>query len=168
MIISNSPCGDSAAFLSSPNRVACRQAICRTACKSMAGSSAGGHTAHTAAAFAVEPARTCRAAPHACEPPGGVDGRDGRGLGWPRARLLRRTDASIRFALPRKGTDTLRQIGKVAQEHDRMLTEALSETERETLRSLLERIAHAQGLTPGVHPGYRTLGDPDTASREGK
>ena len=67
-----------------------------------------------------------------------------------------------------KGTEMLRQIGNVAREHDQMMTGALSETERETLRSLLERIAQAQGLTPGVHPGYRTLGDPDAVSREGK
>ncbi len=67
-----------------------------------------------------------------------------------------------------KGTETLRQIGSVAREHNHMLTGTLSETERETLRSLLERIAQAHGLTPGVHPGYRTLGVPDAVSREEK
>jgi DNA-binding MarR family transcriptional regulator len=67
-----------------------------------------------------------------------------------------------------KGTETLRQIGTEAQEHNRMLTSALSEAERETLRSLLERIAQAQGLTPGVHPGYRALGTPDSSSPKGK
>jgi DNA-binding MarR family transcriptional regulator len=67
-----------------------------------------------------------------------------------------------------KGVETLREIGKVAQEHNQILTATLSEAERETLRLLLERIAQSQGLTPGVHPGYRTLGDSDAASGEDK
>jgi DNA-binding MarR family transcriptional regulator len=67
-----------------------------------------------------------------------------------------------------KGTETLREIGRVAQEHNQMLASSLSEGERETLRSLLERIAQEKGLTPGVHPGYKTLGDTDAAPRKGK
>jgi DNA-binding MarR family transcriptional regulator len=57
-----------------------------------------------------------------------------------------------------KGLETLQKIGALYQEHNAAITVALSEEERATLTSLLERIAAQQGLTPGVHPGYQTLG----------
>lgn len=56
-----------------------------------------------------------------------------------------------------KGLDTLRQIGTIYQEHNAAMTAALSEAERETLTSLLGRIAAEQRLVPGVHPGYQSL-----------
>jgi len=56
-----------------------------------------------------------------------------------------------------KGLETLREIGLVYQEHNAAITAALSDEERETLTSLLERIAADQGLVPGVHPGYQSL-----------
>lgn|SRR5579859_3687255 len=56
-----------------------------------------------------------------------------------------------------KGLETLRAIGLLYQEHNAAITAALSDEERDTLTSLLERIVADQGLSPGVHPGYRTL-----------
>jgi len=38
------------------------------------------------------------------------------------------------------------------------LCEALGAEEREQLAGMLRRIADQQGLRPGVHPGFRTLG----------
>jgi DNA-binding MarR family transcriptional regulator len=54
------------------------------------------------------------------------------------------------------GTKTLAEIGTVARRHDADITAALSERERVQLTRLLEKIVDQQGLTPGVHPGFRT------------
>jgi DNA-binding MarR family transcriptional regulator len=56
-----------------------------------------------------------------------------------------------------KGLETLKEIGLLYQEHNAAITAALSDAERDTLTSLLERIAADQGLSPGIHPGYRSL-----------
>jgi len=65
---------------------------------------------------------------------------------------------SYALHLTRKGRDELDNIGRVARDHDAALCAALTETEREQLASLLGRIADEQGLTPGVHPGFKRLG----------
>jgi orotidine-5'-phosphate decarboxylase len=49
-------------------------------------------------------------------------------------------------------------IGRVAREHQQALCAALDPQEQEQLARMLRRIADQQGLTPGVHPGYRMLG----------
>lgn len=58
-------------------------------------------------------------------------------------------------------TDTGRQLlyrlAATSAAHDHDLTTPLDDTERGQLRALLARIADHHGLTPGVHPGYRTL-----------
>lgn len=56
------------------------------------------------------------------------------------------------------GEEMLGRIGKVAREHQEALLAALKIEERETLGTLLLRIADQQGLTRGVHPGYRQMG----------
>lgn len=56
------------------------------------------------------------------------------------------------------------EIGRVAAAHDAAVLAALSTDEREVLRGLLARVAAEQGLTAGVHPGYRTL--PAEAARD--
>jgi len=61
--------------------------------------------------------------------------------------------------LTAKGQQTLGEIGKIALEHERDLLAALTDTERATLADLCARIANQQGLIPGVHPGYRQLGN---------
>jgi hypothetical protein len=48
-------------------------------------------------------------------------------------------------------------LSDVARAHERDLAQALSDDERRLLIELLGRIADQQGLTPGVHPGYRRL-----------
>ena len=56
------------------------------------------------------------------------------------------------------GREALAQIMCIAREHQDALCTALDETERAQLAGLLARIAAEQGLTPGVHPGFRRLG----------
>jgi DNA-binding MarR family transcriptional regulator len=74
---------------------------------------------------------------------------------------------SYALHLTEKGRQTLEAIGRVAREHDAALCAALSEKEREQLSSVLQRIAQQQGLTPGVHPGFKRLGRSSDAEREG-
>ena len=56
-----------------------------------------------------------------------------------------------------RGRNALATVGRVGREHEAALTAALTDREREQLTRLLGRIADEQGLTPGVHPGYRTV-----------
>lgn len=62
------------------------------------------------------------------------------------------------------GRKALEQIGQIAREHQERLCAALSKQERGDLANLLRRIVEEQGLTPGVHPGYRKLGPEDHKS----
>ena len=55
------------------------------------------------------------------------------------------------------GAALLRKIGQVARAHDDAICASLDPVERTQLRALLARIAEEQGLTPGVHPGYRNI-----------
>ena len=59
--------------------------------------------------------------------------------------------------LTQKGQATLSEIADIAREHKESLCAALTATEREQLGELLQRIATDQGLTPGIHPGYRRM-----------
>ncbi|WP_188759329.1 MarR family winged helix-turn-helix transcriptional regulator [Edaphobacter acidisoli] len=60
--------------------------------------------------------------------------------------------------LTKRGEETLERIGKVAQEHQEALLSALSREERDTLATLLLKVADHQGLVRGVHPGYQRMG----------
>jgi len=60
--------------------------------------------------------------------------------------------------LTNAGRTKLEQIGRIGQEHQDALCAALDDAERAQLAEFLTRIAAQQGLTPGVHPGYRKLG----------
>lgn len=55
------------------------------------------------------------------------------------------------------GQKVLDEIGLVGRQHQEALCAALNQGERETLTALLQKIAGQQGLTPGVHPGYRQM-----------
>jgi DNA-binding MarR family transcriptional regulator len=79
-----------------------------------------------------------------------------------RGLIERRQDPEDRrtyaLHLTSAGRIMLDQIGRIARDHDDAICAALNPDERQQLSSLLCRIADQQGLTPGVHPGYRWLG----------
>ncbi|MFF0147304.1 DNA-binding MarR family transcriptional regulator [Amycolatopsis sulphurea] len=85
-----------------------------------------------------------------------VDGLEQRGL------IERRRNPKDRrlyaVHLSEKGRETMRALAKAGAAHEDELTSALSTKDREVLHELLGRIAEQHGLTPGVHPGYRSLG----------
>jgi DNA-binding MarR family transcriptional regulator len=60
--------------------------------------------------------------------------------------------------LTASGKKVITKIGELGRQHDRLLTAGLDSQQRDTLHQLLATIAQQQGLTPHVHPGYRTLG----------
>lgn len=62
--------------------------------------------------------------------------------------------------LTEAGTRAVEAIGRIGQLHEREVTKALTEGERQQLFALLTKLADAAGLSPGVHPGYRSLGLP--------
>lgn len=78
--------------------------------------------------------------------------------------LERRRNATDRrnhaLHLTPAGRQRLAEIGRVAQEHGQDLLAPLEAGERAALGRLLNRLAAAHDLAPGVHPGYRTLGRP--------
>ncbi len=84
-----------------------------------------------------------------------IDGLEERGL------VERRRDAHDRrnhaLHLTPAGFAMLRQIGRVARDHQADLLRGLSDDERAQLATLLGRIAAEHGLARGVHPGFRTL-----------
>lgn len=55
------------------------------------------------------------------------------------------------------GKQAFAEIGKIGAKHEAALCAALNAEERATLAALLQRIADEQGLTRGIHPGYRSL-----------
>jgi DNA-binding MarR family transcriptional regulator len=84
-----------------------------------------------------------------------VDGLEGRGL------LVRRRSATDRrnyeLHLTPDGERLLGRLREVAIAHEKDMTTALTAEERGQLVALLEKVADQQGLTPGVHPGYRRV-----------
>lgn len=62
------------------------------------------------------------------------------------------------LSLTTAGRETMRRIATVARQHERAITAAIDDDEREELATVLRRLADEQGLTPGVHPGYRRAG----------
>jgi DNA-binding MarR family transcriptional regulator len=81
-----------------------------------------------------------------------IDGLEKRGLVERRPNADDRRQYSL-FLSP-QGTTTLDDIGRVAREHQEDLLRSLNKEERQQLTVLLKKVADAQGLTPGVHPGY--------------
>lgn len=68
-------------------------------------------------------------------------------------------DDRRRYALylTESGMKKLEEIGQIARQHQDALCAALSREQRDMLAELLQKIAEQQGLTPGVHPGYRRM-----------
>jgi DNA-binding MarR family transcriptional regulator len=85
-----------------------------------------------------------------------LDEIEGRGLVERRDNPADRRSYAV--YLTKAGRHALEQIGQVACAHQDAVCAALDESERAQLRDYLERIAADQGLTPGVHPGFRKLG----------
>ncbi|BDI31095.1 MarR family transcriptional regulator [Capsulimonas corticalis] len=67
----------------------------------------------------------------------------------------RRSHSITLTAAGRAMTETLDTL---VIEHDAALLAALSPEEKSQLRTLLGKIAAQEGLSPGVHPGYRFMG----------
>ncbi|HYZ66907.1 MAG TPA: MarR family winged helix-turn-helix transcriptional regulator [Mycobacterium sp.] len=67
--------------------------------------------------------------------------------------------------LTASGKKIMAKIGELGRQHERLMTAGLSSAQRDTLRALLSIVAEGQGLTPHVHPGYRTLGRADGSRR---
>ncbi len=85
-----------------------------------------------------------------------VDELEERGLvRRERSRADRRINT---LAITPAGTAALRTVRSVVRAHEKALFAGISAAERKTLTALLQRIADEQGLTRGVHPGYRALG----------
>lgn len=85
-----------------------------------------------------------------------IDGLEDRGLV---AREVNDRDRRIyRLGLTAAGKESLGAIGRVARAHEDAVCADLSEAERAQLAGLLRKIAARQGLAPGIHPGYKTLG----------
>jgi DNA-binding MarR family transcriptional regulator len=87
-----------------------------------------------------------------------VDNLEKRGLVERRANPDDRRLYSL--YLTQAGGEALERIGRVAREHQDALLSSLSKEERDTLATLLLRIADQQGLVRGVHPGYQRMGKP--------
>jgi DNA-binding MarR family transcriptional regulator len=84
-----------------------------------------------------------------------VDGLEGRGLLERRRSTTDRRNYELH--LTDAGQQLLQRLREVAKAHDADVTAALGKKERKQLVELLQKVADAQGLTPGVHPGYRRL-----------
>jgi DNA-binding MarR family transcriptional regulator len=93
-----------------------------------------------------------------------LDGLEERGLVERRVSPADRRRHAL--YLTEKGREMLEKIDRIAGEHQDALCAALTERERAQLAALRRRIADEQGLTPGVHPGYRTLGSRQPKSRD--
>ena len=60
--------------------------------------------------------------------------------------------------LTRSGKKLMSKISELARQHERWITAGLDAEQRATLRELLSALAQERGLTPHIHPGFRTLG----------
>src|ERR1700722_4681905 len=96
-----------------------------------------------------------------------LDNLEKRGFVERRANLDDRRLYSLQ--LTQAGGEALQKIGSVARKHQDALLSSISLEERNTLATLLLRIADQQGLARGIHPGYQRLGRPKRAeNNEGK
>jgi len=86
-----------------------------------------------------------------------IDALEERGLV---ARTANAEDRRIySLQLTDAGREALQAIGRAAREQNELICAALNAKEREQLGLLLKKIAAQQGLAPGIHPGYRRMGD---------
>jgi DNA-binding MarR family transcriptional regulator len=85
-----------------------------------------------------------------------ADGLEERGV------IERRRNSADRrrhaLHLTAAGEELLGEVGRAARQHEQETVAGLNRGQRAALAELLAVIAQRQGLTPGVHPGYRLLG----------
>lgn len=62
--------------------------------------------------------------------------------------------------LTARGEAALGDLDVASADHEADVCAALTDDELDRLAALLRRVADHQGLTPGVHPGYRRLREP--------
>lgn len=60
--------------------------------------------------------------------------------------------------LTAKALRLMGQLNRVAIAHEEAVCAGLDPKERQQLGALLQRVAANQGLEPGIHPGYRLMG----------
>jgi DNA-binding MarR family transcriptional regulator len=84
-----------------------------------------------------------------------VDDLEARG--W----ITRARDADDRrvnvLTVTNAGGEAFATVAAIARDHEAKVTAGLTKSERATLLELLGRLVELRGLTPGVHPGFRTL-----------
>jgi len=86
-----------------------------------------------------------------------IDDLEGQGIVERRRSTEDRRNYAL--SLTERGRQVLGELSRIAREHDEDVCAALTQGERAQLVALCQRIAVQQGLTPGVHPGYRKLGE---------
>jgi DNA-binding MarR family transcriptional regulator len=92
-----------------------------------------------------------------------IDDLEGRGIVDRRRSSEDRRNYAL--VLTERGREIFKQLSRLAAEHEEQLLAGLTQAERAQLIDLCQRIADEQGLTPGVHPGYRDGCDNSRAPR---
>ena len=82
-----------------------------------------------------------------------VDSLEGKGLIERQRNPQDRRNHALH--LTTQGTHVMTQMRGLGSAHEDDVLAALNDTQRRQLARLLETVATQQGLTPGVHPGYR-------------
>jgi DNA-binding MarR family transcriptional regulator len=82
-----------------------------------------------------------------------VDNLEDKGLVERRRNPVDRRNHELH--LTAEATRVLGGMREIGMAHEREICAALSPDQHAQLKELLEAIAEQQGLTPGVHPGYR-------------
>lgn len=73
-------------------------------------------------------------------------------------RVRSRTDRrNYALQLTEAGRHKLGEIGRVSRAHEQDLFGSLTDEQHAELIRRLQQVADEQGLTVGIHPGYRTL-----------
>ncbi|MGJ4747695.1 MarR family winged helix-turn-helix transcriptional regulator [Leptospira sp. SA-E8] len=62
---------------------------------------------------------------------------------------------SYSLSLTTKGKKIMGQLSGLAKEHNEEMCSGLNQEDRKNLAKILSKIAGAQGLSPGIHPGYK-------------
>jgi len=94
-----------------------------------------------------------------------VDALEERGLIERRRNLEDRRHYAL-YLTEAGGQFMREQIAPIGKAHEDEICAGLNPDQRAQLHELLERIAARQGLTPGVHPGYRQTAPSPTSEQE--